>query len=302
MGSSFINETEWKLGERFWIQKSNNIEEGAFEKSQADKIHEHEDNSWWYKYRRSLLENIIEKYFDKDKDIIDIGGGNGFLASGLQKRGFKVNILEPSLASCQYARERGVKNIYCGMIDETSIRDNSLPQVLLCDVLEHIKDDKEFFNLIGKKLLPGGKLLVTVPAFQNLWSSEDSASGHYRRYTLEEVYELVQNSTGGLKILYANYFFGFLYFPVLMVRVIFERVGLLKRVEDRSEEEFDEVQKKQYINTNWLVGKILSVVEKREFHNIIVKEKRIRRGSSLFVVVRKQEEFVNGESQEIRND
>ena len=240
--------------------------------------------------------NLIEKYFDKDKDVIDIGGGNGFLASGLQKKGYMANIVEPSLASCQYAQKRGVKNIYCGMIDETSIRDNSLPQVLLCDVLEHIKDDEDFLNLILKKMCPGGRLLLTVPAFQSLWSSEDSASGHYRRYTLENIFELLQNSTG--KILYANYFFGFLYFPVLVVRVIFERIGLLKKVEDRSDEEFDEVQNKQYIITNRFVEKILSIVEKRELYNITVKNKRIRRGSSLFVIVEKQGESVNGKKKE----
>lgn len=83
-----------------------------------------------------------------------------------------------------------------------------------------------------------------------------------------------------------------------MVRVIFERIGLLKKVEDRSDEEFDEVQNKQYIITNRFVEKILSIVEKRELYNITVKNKRIRRGSSLFVIVEKQGESVNGKKKE----
>lgn len=287
--NNFINEVEWKREDSLWIQRSNIKAESTFEKCQADKIHEYEDNSWWYKYRRDLLESILEKYFDKTIDVVDIGGGNGFIASGLQEKEFKVNIIEPSLASCKYALERGIKNIYCGMIDETSIKDNSLQQVLLCDVLEHIENDKLFLELVLKKIIPGGKLLITVPALQNLWSSEDTASGHYRRYTIEQVSELLESCLHGeYEILYENYFFGFLYFPVLIVRVVFERIGLLKKVEDRSKQEFDEVQDKQYVNTNKFIEKVLSMVEKRELNNIIKLKKRIRRGSSLFVVVKKQ--------------
>ena len=174
------------------------------------------------------------------------------------------------------------------MVDETSIRDNSLPQVLLCDVLEHIENDRIFLELILKKIIPGGKLLITVPAFQSLWSSEDVASGHYRRYTIEQVSELLEGcSHGEYEILYKNYFFGFLYLPVLIVRVVFEHIGLLKRVGDRSEEEFNKVLDKQYVNTNRFIEKVLSMVEKKEFNKII--KKRIRRGSSLFVIVKKQE-------------
>ena len=65
------------------------------------------------------------------------------------------------------------------------MEDAYLEQAMLLDVLEHIENDKEFLILIKKKLKINGRLLITVPAFEKLWSSEDDAAGHFRRYTIE---------------------------------------------------------------------------------------------------------------------
>jgi hypothetical protein len=51
------------------------------------------------------------------------------------------------------------------------------------DVLEHIPDDVGALVALRAQLDPGGVLLLTVPAWQALWSSFDEASGHVRRYS-----------------------------------------------------------------------------------------------------------------------
>jgi 2-polyprenyl-3-methyl-5-hydroxy-6-metoxy-1,4-benzoquinol methylase len=55
--------------------------------------------------------------------------------------------------------------------------------LLLMDVVEHVADDVEFVrSIVQQNLEPDGSVLVTVPAYQRLFSAHDVALGHYRRY------------------------------------------------------------------------------------------------------------------------
>ena len=81
--------------------------------------------------------------------------------------------------------------------------------------------------MMWEKLVPGGRALLTVPAFQVFWSSEDDSAGHYRRYRLKALRKLDQAT--GFKVLYINYFFEYLFLPILLVRVGLEKIGLSRR-------------------------------------------------------------------------
>jgi hypothetical protein len=50
-------------------------------------------------------------------------------------------------------------------------------------VIEHLPDDLGALRLAHRVLLPGGRVFVSVPAYQWLWSHHDDAHGHQRRYT-----------------------------------------------------------------------------------------------------------------------
>jgi SAM-dependent methyltransferase len=55
------------------------------------------------------------------------------------------------------------------------------------DVIEHVPDDVSLLRDVCRLLVPGGALLVTVPAHMSLWSYFDEASSHCRRYELGEL-------------------------------------------------------------------------------------------------------------------
>lgn len=55
--------------------------------------------------------------------------------------------------------------------------------VFCCNVLEHIEDDRAALDRLMATLKPGGKMLLYVPAFQQLYSDMDKLAGHHRRYT-----------------------------------------------------------------------------------------------------------------------
>lgn len=195
-------------------------------------------------------------------------------------------MIEPSLRACANALKRGVKNIYCGTIDENSIRDGSVDQMMLLDVLEHISDHKKFMKLLRTKLILGGRCLVTVPAFPSLWSSEDEEAGHFRRYKRKELEMLAEEC--GFSVLYCNYFMEFLYLPILLVRVWMERLGLLKKSMERTREEQQRITKAQFEKRTGPVEWVLHFFQNRESKKID-KDKKIRFGSSLLIVLEKQE-------------
>ncbi len=55
--------------------------------------------------------------------------------------------------------------------------------ILYIDVVEHIERDADELRMAAQRLVPGGRLIVLVPAHQFLFSPFDAAIGHYRRYT-----------------------------------------------------------------------------------------------------------------------
>ncbi len=54
--------------------------------------------------------------------------------------------------------------------------------VVACEVMEHVKDDRQFLEHISRLLKPGGQVIISVPAKNKYWSVHDEVAGHFRRY------------------------------------------------------------------------------------------------------------------------
>jgi SAM-dependent methyltransferase len=50
-------------------------------------------------------------------------------------------------------------------------------------VVEHVADDVAALKAMANCLKPGGKILITVPAHQWMWSAHDVVNHHKRRYS-----------------------------------------------------------------------------------------------------------------------
>lgn len=88
----------------------------------------------------------------------------------------------------------------------------SFDLIALFDVLEHLPQDESVLECIRGMLRPGGRLLVTVPAYPSLWSYFDEAALHQRRYTPVELRSKLR--TAGFEIEYLSPFMSLL-FPVM---------------------------------------------------------------------------------------
>src|SRR5271154_3352344 len=79
-----------------------------------------------------------------------------------------------------------------------------LPDSCVClNVLEHIRDDRQALSAMASILVPGGVIVLLVPAFQALYGPIDKRLGHFRRYTRGSIEALAQAT--GLRIRKARY-------------------------------------------------------------------------------------------------
>lgn len=179
---------------------------------------------WWFCGRRKILEEIIHSLeLPVTSEIVEIGCGTGGNLAMLSAFGHVCGV------ECDdYARETAVQltgvPVLSGKLpDAIPYDDATFDLVCLLDVLEHIEDDVNALVTAGRLLKPSGRLLVTVPAYNWLWSSHDDAHLHKRRYTKA----LLQSKAmaANLSIVRVGYFC-MLMFPIIAaVRSIMNLLG-----------------------------------------------------------------------------
>jgi SAM-dependent methyltransferase len=91
--------------------------------------------------------------------------------------------VELSSTSVAIARERGCGEVIEGSVLEMPFGDGEFDLAVSLDVIEHLEDDRAALRELRRTVKPGGALLVTVPAYQWLWSGHDEINHHHRRYT-----------------------------------------------------------------------------------------------------------------------
>lgn len=171
-----------------------------------------EDRHAWFAGRtRAIL-----KYLDaelgaaqpgQERLVLDIGGGAGNMAHHLAHYGRVVGI-DTNGRPLAVAAQRGLE-ITQSTGDSLPFPDNSFDLIALLDTVEHIPDEFGVFDECRRVLKPGGKLIVTVPAFMWLWSYNDEINDHQRRYTAPELQEKLAVSGLRVKRLSYNNFFLF---------------------------------------------------------------------------------------------
>ncbi|MBK8506198.1 MAG: class I SAM-dependent methyltransferase [Saprospiraceae bacterium] len=184
-----------------------------------------EDESFWFRHRNESILHCVDTYHDKSDFLFDVGGGNGYVASYMEKSGIKVCLVEPGPEGVIKAGERGLKNIVESTFEDCRFRSESLSSVGLFDVVEHVKDDVGFLTMVAEKVKPGGHVFLTVPAFDFLWSRNDSVAGHFRRYTLSSLQTVL--TSAGFSVSYSSYLFSWLVVPIFLFRSIPSKLGVI---------------------------------------------------------------------------
>jgi hypothetical protein len=148
----------------------------------------------WERARQRLLVRVLRTngLLSNSQTVLDVGSGDAWLAGNLMK------LLPPdSTCTCwdKAYTEDSQKNGLL-LIKDRPAENFSL--LLMLDVLEHLENDRAFFEeTICSNLQGGGHALISVPAFSRLFSQYDIRLGHYRRYDKDRLCKLIADAGSG---------------------------------------------------------------------------------------------------------
>ena len=180
-----------------------------------------EDRHAWFAGRTRAILKVLDAELGpaapgSSRTVLDIGSGAGNMAHHLAHYG-RVIGMDFNPRPLVVAQLRGL-DVLQGSGSELPFPDNEFDLVALLDTVEHIPDELAVLSEVARVLKPGGKVIVTVPAFMWLWSYNDEINAHQRRYTAPELAQKLTLS--GLRVTRCTYNNFFLFLPVAALRLL----------------------------------------------------------------------------------
>ncbi len=182
----------------------------------------------WELARFGFFSRVIAKNLNLKAPVrvLDVGSGDSWFSTELLNhlpKGSKISCWDAHFSDEVMAR---LQTTYAGR--EVSFS-RELPAekydlILMMDVLEHIEDDLGALKkIVSENLRPQGHLLMSVPAWQKLFSTHDTYLKHYRRYSPAQGLAVVKQA--GLIPVKSGGLFHSLLYPRILEK-LFESLGL----------------------------------------------------------------------------
>jgi len=182
---------------------------------------------WWWRAREIIVLREINRALANSRRalsptsgssnqrnrprILDVGCGDGLFFDELTNLGNIEGIESDAALVSPDNRHRG--QIYVGRLDESFRPAAPYDVILMLDVLEHIKHPTPVLRRALELLAPGGYVIVTVPAFQQLWTTHDDLNHHFVRYTRRTFREVAKSAA--MNIERERYLFQWMFLPKL---------------------------------------------------------------------------------------
>lgn len=181
--------------------------------------YELETSYWWFVARNKIVKSLLQRYTNliKGATVLDVGCGTGGFAS-LLKDEFNVLCLDTSPLAIEYCQARGLDSVFLMPLQEFPLGKYNISAIFFLDVIEHIDDDYSVLVRAREILSPQGYLIITVPAYRWLWSRHDEIHMHKRRYTKQQLKDLLL--TLDFEIRFLSYFNSFLFLPAVVKRFL----------------------------------------------------------------------------------
>lgn len=152
-----------------------------------DRMYDNEDRYWWFVSRRELVVRLVRWVGLKGPArLVDVGCGTGATAQALGQFGEVVGV-DLSDRALSYCRRRGVERLVQGRVEALPLPSDQFDVLVATDIVEHLDDDLAGLKEFHRILKPGGRAVVTVPAYEFLWSEHDVALMHRRRYVARQL-------------------------------------------------------------------------------------------------------------------
>lgn len=167
------------------------------------------EKHWWWRAREDLILETLEplRAAGERGAILDVGCGDGLFFEELSRLGEVEGIeMDPTGVT---PGGPWVDRIHVRPFDESFQPGKHYGLILMLDVLEHLQDPDSALCRALDLLEPEGTLLITVPAFQILWTSHDDLNHHLRRYSKTALASLIRRAGGEIR--HAQYFYRWLF-------------------------------------------------------------------------------------------
>jgi SAM-dependent methyltransferase len=164
-------------------------------KSEYARMAEYEQNYWWHIGRLEIIQTYVKKALKGQKKpyFLNIGCGTGGTIDMLEKHA-KVENADISDEAITFMNKMGYKNITKVDDIELPYADKTFDAVGAFDVLEHIEDQVGALKEWHRVLKDDGAVIITVPAYQWLWSEHDVSLHHKRRYTIKSLIKAAEKA------------------------------------------------------------------------------------------------------------
>ena len=179
-----------------------------------------ERKHFWHIGRKEIILDILKRNTSHLMGcrMLEVGCGNGSILTYLKQNGVDIeggDIFAEGLKCCQ--QNNSLIKLY--QLDILALPFSDDYDIIgSFDVLEHLDQDEKALAEINRALRPGGKLIITVPAFRFLWSYFDERSKHKRRYSKKEIIAKLERN--GFRIKKITYYMFFLLPLTFTFRVI----------------------------------------------------------------------------------
>ncbi len=164
---------------------------GGYDPAFFQQLAQVEDRHFWFQARNHLIFGMTRQLVSAlapEYRVLEVGCGTGNVLRVLRQAcpdGTVVG-LELWFDGLRFAQERSAGPLVQGDVRYCPFG-KPFDLIGMFDVLEHVPEDLETLRALRDALAPGGRLMLTVPAHQYLWSYFDEAAHHCRRYSSREI-------------------------------------------------------------------------------------------------------------------
>lgn len=232
---------------------------------------------FWMQWRFNVIKSGLAEFPNllTQEKFLEIGCGNGCFLEQCQEIGARLDGCDLNYAALEKIKNTKESIFVYNIFDRNKLMLNKYRGVFLLDVIEHIDKEDDFFKAALDHILPGGYVVINVPALNLLFSKYDVVAGHKRRYSKADVLSLFQRHK--VQPLIISYW-GLLLLPIAIIRKIYLRF----------------IPQHQIIDAGFKSGAFVNAVFKLIMKVELVLFKRPIIGTSIFAIGRKNEDFDEG--------
>lgn len=190
-------------GQKFLImllgmnKKDHYRQQRSYFQKEFSEIHEYSLSEWQKSYIERIKKYVLDNNF-KEKTLLDIATGSGYVAIEMAKLGMQViacDLTPKAIENLQkYKKRFSLSNLQLivSTAEKIPLKDNSVDYIVANAILEHIPNEEEAIAEWKRILKTNGKMFITVPLrFRFIWPFlwpinylHDKRIGHLRRYDL----------------------------------------------------------------------------------------------------------------------